>query len=109
MRPLLLALALTGCSLRPVQRGGGTITAALLDAVACDKLDRSVMGWTAATMALGVLAGSTGVTAALTDNVPRYVTSGVSIGLGSLTAITTYLSTAYAQRYVRGCTIGANP
>jgi hypothetical protein len=105
VRLALVVLLLPACSLRHVAHQG--TSAALLAPDACDRLDRSVMGWTAATMALGVLGGSTGVTAALTEDVPRYVTGGISVGLSTTAAIATYLSTAYAQRYVRGCTLAA--
>ena len=98
---VIYALLATGCSLRPSTRATAT---AMLSVDDCRKLDRSVMGWTGATIGLGVASGSTGVASALTGDIPRYVTGGVSVALAITSAVATYLSSAYAKQYVDGCT-----
>ena len=98
---VIYALLVTGCSLRPSTRATAT---AMLSVDDCRKLDRAVMGWTGATIGLGVASGSTGVASALTGDIPRYVTGGVSVALAITSAVATYLSSAYAKQYVDGCT-----
>ena len=96
-----LLLALSGCSLRPTTRSTAAATLSVDD---CRKLDRSVVGWTGATIGLGVASGSAGIASTLTGEIPRYVTGGVSVALAITSAVSTYMSTTYARRYVDGCT-----
>ena len=96
-----LLLATTGCALRPITRSTATATLSVDD---CRKLDKAVVGWTGATIGLGIASGSTGIASTLTGEIPRYVTGGVSVALAITSAVSTYLSTTYARRYVDGCT-----
>lgn len=75
------------------------------DQQACDKLDRTVMGWTGTSVAMGSLAGGSGVTSLFTESTSRYVVGGLGIGLAAFAAVSAYLSTAYASKYSRQCTV----
>lgn len=75
------------------------------DQVECDRLDNRVLGWTATSIVLGVAGGGSGVTAMFTESTPRYVTGGIGVGMAALTALSAYMSTQYAQRYARRCTV----
>lgn len=121
---VLGCLFTTGCaslSLRPVQPNHAlrkaevaqklgvdqaTIEAAVTaDAATCNRIDNTVTGFTATTVVLGVLSGSSGIASIFTDQTPRYVTGGIGVGLAASTALFTYLSTQFAQRYARQCAV----
>lgn len=96
-----LTLFLSGCSLR--QRNAVGVTA-LLPFATCAKLDNDVVGLTAASIGIGVLAGGAGLSSVLTDSTPRIIVGGTGVALAVGSGVLTYLSSTYAQRYARGCT-----
>lgn len=120
----LWAFMLAGCgtlTLRPVQTNHAlrkaevsqklgvpeeTVNAAVAaDQAECDALDNKVTGFTATTVVLSILSGGSGVTSIFTDQTPRYATGGVAVGLAASSALFTYLSTQFAQRYSRRCAV----
>lgn len=77
----------------------------LAEQAECDSLDNKVLGWTATVVVAGVLSGGSGVTSLFTEQVPRYVVGGVGVVLAAVSALSAYLSTQFAQRYARRCTV----
>jgi hypothetical protein len=71
----------------------------------CDVLDSRVMGWTGTSIASGILGGGSGLASVFTETTPRYVVGGIGVGLATLAGISAYLSTAYAQKFARRCTV----
>ncbi|MEO9196782.1 MAG: hypothetical protein ABI445_24250 [Polyangia bacterium] len=96
-----LVILFSGCSLRPSVR---VAAMPLLSADACASLDNKAVGFTAASIGFGVLAGGAGLSSVLTDSTPRVVVGSVGVGLAVGSGVFTYLSTAFSQRYARGCT-----
>jgi hypothetical protein len=71
----------------------------------CDRIDSRVMGWAATAIATGVLSSGSGISSIFTESTPRYVVGSIGVGLATLAGISSYLSTAYAQKFARRCTI----
>ncbi len=103
---LLLVLSLTSCSLRPTLRGDSSATA-LPDEATCADLNRDAVAFSATAAGLGVLAGGSGVSSVLTSSTPRYVVGGVGVGLATMSAVFTYLGSAYSAEYSHTCTTEA--
>jgi hypothetical protein len=104
---LLICLALGGCSLSLLPsraRQGARLAPVRLDDTTCSHIDNAVIGWTATATAMGALGGAGGVSNLFTADTSRYIVGGVSVGVSTFGAIAAYLSTAYAQKYVRSCT-----
>lgn len=68
------------------------------------KLNDEAIGLMAASIGLGVLAGSSGVTTLFTSSTPRYVVGAVGLALQVGAGVTTALSTLYGTRYAAECT-----
>lgn len=81
-------------------------TQAALPQDQCSALDSKVTGWTAASIVVGTLGGSSGVaTTVLADNVPRWVTGSVTVFLSAMAGLSGYLAGHYAAKYSQGCTV----
>lgn len=108
MKRWLFLVLLAGCHLQPPPRYRSTTSFTPPPATweECKRLDRDVVGWTASGVVFGVLGGGSGITTAFFDDkTPRYVTGGVSVTLGAVTALASYLATVSAKKYADRCTV----
>lgn len=101
---------MSGCHLQPRFRPGLKLTAPRFQPPPatweeCKSYDRSVVGWTATGVVLGVLGGGSGVTTAFFDDkTPKYITGTISVVFGAMTALSSYMATAASKRYTDRCT-----
>lgn len=109
-----LILLLAGCHLQPKFRPGlkavnPMIVAAVqppsLSWEECSKIDRNVIGWTATSVVLGVLGGSSGgLAASFSESTPRYITGSISAVLSVVGALGGFLGSVYSKQYATRCT-----
>ena len=102
-------VALGGCSLRGQSLPTKTAVSVAYDPALeaqCRKLDRTVMGFTATSIGLGVAGGANGLASIFTTSTDRTATAATGVGVAILSAVFTYLSNAEAQVYTRMCTAG---
>lgn len=72
----------------------------------CLSLDSKVTGWTATSIVVGALSGSSGLTvAALPDETPKWVMGSISLALSGVAALSAFMSTHYAAQYAKACTV----
>lgn len=113
MKPWFLFLLLAGCHLQPSVRPAPrpeylkyTFQPPPATWEECVARNRAAVGWTATGVVLGVLGGSSGVSASFfNDNTPRYVTGAISLGLGALTALAGFMASYSAKAYAERCTV----
>ena len=78
----------------------------MLTEAECDHLDNKVTGWMATSLAATALGGVSGiVTSVPSDQTSRWIISGVSLLFGATAAVASYLSTHFAARYTKQCTV----